>query len=147
MIKIYFDVSSLCRPFDDQNYARIRIETDAVNIILSKIKDKSLLLIKSPVHYKEIDSISNDFERIELIELLDKYATQPKYNIKAVKTRTEELIDLNFGIADAAHVAFSEYFNSNFISCDDKLLNKCQKYISEIKCINPVVFIEMENLK
>ncbi len=147
MKKIYLDVCSLCRPFDDQSYARIRLETDAINLILSKIKYKTLQLMKSPVHYREIGAIRDDYERIELIELLDSYGAQPKYNTKDIKKRTEDLIEINFGIADAAHVAFSEFYESVFISCDDKLLNKCLKNIDKIECVNPVIFCEMEKLK
>ena len=147
MKKIYLDVCSLCRPFDDQNFVRIRLETDAINLILSKIRHKSYELMKSPVHIKEIESISDDFERVELIKLLDTYGKKLKYNSQKIKNRTEELFTKNFGIADAAHVAFSEFYDSYFISCDDKLLKKCNKYISKIKCINPIIFCEMENLK
>jgi predicted nucleic acid-binding protein len=147
MEKIYLDVCSLCRPFDDQNFARIRLETDAINLILSKIRQKSYLLMKSPVHIKEIESISDDFERVEIIKLLDIYGEKLKYNSQKIKERTEELFSKNFGIADAAHVVFSEFYESSFISCDDKLLKKCKKYISRIECINPIIFCEKENLR
>ncbi|MDF2953368.1 MAG: hypothetical protein OD816_000613 [Thermodesulfobacterium sp.] len=30
---IYLDVCALCRPFDDQSYLRIRMETEAINLI------------------------------------------------------------------------------------------------------------------
>ncbi len=147
MKKIYLDVCSLCRPFDDQHYMRIRLETDAVNLILSKVKENEYELIKSPVYFAEIDSIVDDLERIELLELLDKYGKAITVNMSSVKKRTEELISYNFGIADAAHIAFSEHYNSSFISCDDKLLKKCKKFIKIIDCINPTTFCEMEKIK
>ncbi len=147
MKKIYLDVCSLCRPFDDQNFVRIRLETDSVNLILSKVRQEYYKLMKSPVHIKEIESINDDFERVELIKLLDTYGEKLKYSSKKIRTRTEELILNNFGIADAAHVAFSEFYDSYFISCDDKLLKKCKKFNIKIKCINPIIFCEMENLK
>jgi hypothetical protein len=34
---VYLDVCSLCRPFDDQKYSRIRLETEAVNLIFAKV--------------------------------------------------------------------------------------------------------------
>jgi len=147
MRKIYLDVCSLCRPFDDQNFVRIRLETDAINLILSKIRQNHYKLIKSPVHIKEIESINDDFERIELIKLLDTYGSKLKYDSQNIRSRTEELIDKNFGFADAAHVAFSEFYNSDFISCDDKLLKKCKSNNIKVNCMNPIVFCEMENLK
>ena len=36
-MKLYLDVSCLNRPFDDQNQARIRIETVAVTLIFERI--------------------------------------------------------------------------------------------------------------
>lgn len=36
---IYLDVCALSRPFDEQDYLRIRLETEAVNLILSKVKE------------------------------------------------------------------------------------------------------------
>jgi len=37
--KVYLGACALCRPFDDQRYLRIRLETEAVNLILSKIRE------------------------------------------------------------------------------------------------------------
>jgi len=104
-------------------------------------------LMKSKVHLIEINSISDDLERIELLELLKNYGKSLKVEQKKVKLRIEELLLYNFDLADASHIAFSEFYGSIFISCDDKLLNKCQKYINLIKCLNPLTFCEMENLK
>ena len=68
--KVYLDACSLCRPFDDQRYLRIRLETESVNLILSKIKEGKYKMLVSPVHMKEIEAIENNFERIEILELL-----------------------------------------------------------------------------
>jgi hypothetical protein len=35
-MKIYLDVSCLNRPFDDQGQARVRLEAEAVTVILAK---------------------------------------------------------------------------------------------------------------
>jgi predicted nucleic acid-binding protein len=147
MKNIYLDVCSLCRPFDDQDFIRIRLETDAINLILSKVKQGYYKLMKSQVHYIEINSIEDDFERIELIELLKKYGSIMKVDYKGIQKRIEELLLYNFGLADAAHIAFAEFYKAVFISCDDKLLKKSQRYIKSIRCINPLSFCEMENLK
>ena len=125
---IYLDVCALCRPFDDQSYLRIRLETEAVNLILSKVKKGIYQLVVSPVHIKEIEAISDEIERIQLFSLLEKYGIKVKANLKQVRKRAEELIKLKFGIADAAHVAFAELVGAEFISCDDKLVKKCEGY-------------------
>ncbi|HUT71567.1 MAG TPA: hypothetical protein VMW89_12920 [Desulfatiglandales bacterium] len=47
---IYVDVCALSRPFDDQSFMRIRLETEAVNLILSKIKEGRFKLLVSTAH-------------------------------------------------------------------------------------------------
>jgi len=102
MEKIYLDVCSLCRPFDNQDYARISLETDAVNLILSGVKENKYMLMKSPVHIREIEVITDDFERTELLRLLETYGRTIKVESEIVRNRTEFLISKMFGIADAA---------------------------------------------
>jgi hypothetical protein len=51
--RVYLDVCALCRPFDDQSQMRIRLEADAVQLILSHVRGESLALAVSPVHELE----------------------------------------------------------------------------------------------
>jgi predicted nucleic acid-binding protein len=54
---------------------------------------------------------------------------------------------LGLGVADAAHVAFAEYSGAEFITCDTKLLKKCETSKIKIWCGNPVAFCEKEGLR
>jgi hypothetical protein len=63
---VYLDVCALSRPFDDQGYLRIKLETDAVNMILSKVKQGKYKLLFSSVHIKEIEAYNDILERVEL---------------------------------------------------------------------------------
>jgi len=144
---IYIDVCAISRPFDEQNYLRIRLETEAVNLILSRVKEGSYKLLISPVHLKEIESIPDISERIELQTLLDKLGEPIRVDLIKVRIRAEELTDLGFGVADAAHVAFAEHGQAQFISCDDRLIKKCLTHKISVWCGNPVAFCEKERLK
>lgn len=64
-----------------------------------------------------------------------------------IRARAEELVQLGFGIADAAHVAFAEYSGAQFISCNDKLVKKCLVKKIKVWCGNPVLFCEKEGLR
>ena len=86
MKPVYLDVCTLCRRFDNQSYLRIRLETAAVNLILSKVQSGQLGLIASPVHYQEIESISESQERAELETILRNIG----HNIKADSHKTRE---------------------------------------------------------
>ncbi|MBM4333997.1 MAG: hypothetical protein FJ117_22740 [Deltaproteobacteria bacterium] len=144
---IYIDVSALSRPFDDQSYIRIRLETEAINLILSKIREGDLKLLFSSAHTLEIDAIPDAFERIELEAILTGFGESVKGDIPKMRARAENLINLGFGIADAAHVAFAESNGAEFISCDGRLLKKCLAHKIKVWCGNPIAFCEKEGLR
>lgn len=144
---IYLDVCALCRPFDDQGYVRIRLETDAVNLILAKVRDGKYKLAVSPVHEKEVDAISDSYQRLELLSILETFGEPVKADLLTARRRAEELCAHGFGIADAAHVAFAEQSGADFITCDDKLLKQCLRSNIDTWCGDPVLFCVKENLK
>ena len=63
------------------------------------------------------------------------------------RARAEELAELGFGVADAAHVAFAEQSQAQFISCDNRLIKKCLAHKVGTWCGNLVAFCEKERLK
>ncbi len=144
---IYLDVCTISRPFDEQHYLRIRLETAAFNLILSRVKGGDYKLLVSPVHIKEIEAISDIFERIELQTVLEELGEPIRVNISKTRERAEELVKLGFGVADAAHVAFAEKAKAQFISCDDSLIKKCLNHKINVWCGNPVAFCEKEGLR
>jgi hypothetical protein len=87
--QIYLDACVLSRPFDDQHYLRISLETEAVNLILSKVKEGRYSLLVSPALIKEIDSIPDPYERIELQTLLDRFGVRAAVNLAEARKRAE----------------------------------------------------------
>ena len=49
-MRVYLDTSVYNRPFDDQTQAKIFLETQAVLIILQKVEDKEIELIKKALN-------------------------------------------------------------------------------------------------
>ena len=144
---VYLDVCALSRPFDDQSFLRIRLETEAVNLILSKVQDGNLKLAISPVHIAEIRDIPDALERLELLSIIENYGARLQIDKRAVRKRADEFTGWGFGPADAAHVSFAESGNANFISCDDRLLKKCAKYDIKVWCGSPALFCTEEDLR
>jgi hypothetical protein len=72
---------------------------------------------------------------------LDNYC---KCDLIKARYRAEDLINMEFGIGDAAHVAFAEQIAELFITCDDKLLKRCAQTALRIVAINPLEFIAKE---
>jgi predicted nucleic acid-binding protein len=147
MKKLYLDVCTLCRPFDNQNLMRIRLETDAYYLILNAIQKKKYELVTSPMHFKEVESIKDIQEKIQIIHLLDVYGEEPSFDNATARKRADELIRLKFGIADGVHLAFAEQSADCLITCDDKFLKRSKKTATKIEVINPIEFCIKEELK
>ncbi len=144
--KLYLDVCTLSRPFDDQSMIRIRFETDAFCLIFQNVKNKKYDMIVLPVYLKEIDAIADLSEKSELITVLTKFGVKPSCNLQKVRERAEYLSSLKFGIADAAHLAFAEETSDVLITCDDRFLRKCKKTKVKLLTVSPVEFCLLENL-
>jgi len=144
---IYTDVCALSRPFDDQSFMRIRLETEAVNLILSKTKEGEFKLLVSPAHDLEIRAIDDAVERIKLQTILSEIGEPTKGDLSRIRARAEELVQLGFGVADAAHVAFAEGCGAEFITCDDKLIKRCLMHRIGVWCGSPVAYCEKEGLR
>jgi predicted nucleic acid-binding protein len=144
---IYLDVCALSRPFDDQSFMRIRLETEAVNLILSKGKEGKFSLLVSPVHDAEIRAIDDPVERIKLVAVIDEMGVRIKGDLSKMRARGEELIRLGFGVGDAAHMAFAEFHGAELVTCDDRVIRKCLRHKIGVWCGNPVSFCEKEGLR
>ncbi len=125
--RVYLDVCALCRPFDDQQQARIRLETEAVELILAHIRQEQIKLIVSPTHELEIGAIKEAEERQHLLLLLKQWGASLPFDLPLVRQRAEQLVGLGMGVADAAHLAFAEAAQSDFVSVDDRLLKQCHR--------------------
>lgn len=145
--RIYLDVCVLSRPFDDQAQARIRLETEAVKLILSHVKQGSLRLIVSPIHLIEIEAIGESEERQTLQRILREMGHRPKFDTLAARRRAEELTRSKIGVADAVHLAFAEQSRADFVTVDDRLLKRAQRADLLIWIGSPLEYCEKENLR
>jgi predicted nucleic acid-binding protein len=145
--RIYLDVCALCRPFDDQTQLRVRLETDAVQLILSHVRSGHLTLMVSSVHDVEIGAIDELPEREHLASLLQQVGQRATPELKRIRQRAEEFTQRGLGLADAAHLAFAEAEQADFVTCDDRLLRQCKRVKPAIWAGTPLSFCEKENLK
>ena len=89
--RVYLDVCALSRPFDDQTQARIRLETEAVELILSRVRQEDLQLIVSAAHAVEIAAIEDAEERGALERLLADLGHRPRLRLRAARERADRL--------------------------------------------------------
>ncbi|MEZ4708365.1 MAG: hypothetical protein R3A44_14230 [Caldilineaceae bacterium] len=144
---VYLDVCALNRPFDDQKQVRIRLETDAVNLIVSHIRTATLRLVTSPMLEIEISANPNENVKAYNRSLLQQWGYMPNYALSAIRTRAEFLSELNMGAADAAHVAFAEFAEADFVTVDDRLLKLCRRLNIRVWYGTPLAFCDKEDLR
>lgn len=147
MKAIYMDVCALGRPFDEQHFPRILLETEAYRSIIRAIEGAKYTLVVSPVHLSELKVIRDTDEGRDILELLHRFGIPAKCDENAVAQRTIALIRMGFGKADAAHVAFAEASADFFITCDDRLLRKCRREKVSVRTFYPQEFTRLEDLK
>ncbi len=74
--RVYLDMCALNRPLDDQNQMRIRLEADAVSLILSHVRAQTICLLVSPVHRNETAANPDMAKRTHMQLLLAEIGTE-----------------------------------------------------------------------
>jgi len=142
--KIYLDICSFNRPFDDQKQLQIRMETEAKLFIQANIRDKTYSMVWSYMHDYENSQNPYDDKRIA-IALWKARADEICSSSNDILTLGSSIMKLGLKPKDALHLACAiksgcEYF----ITTDKKVLNK---NIDNIAVINPIDFVrEMEDV-
>lgn len=144
----YLEVCCLNRPFDDQSQARIRLEAEAVILILAECDTGRWKHMASDISRLEISAISDSKLRRALLRLLPSPESIIQMD-QGIEERAKTLIKLGFKPADALHVSSAELGADVFLSCDDRLLGiaKRVKKSLRVAVANPLAWVEAENLK
>ena len=88
--KIYLDSCCLNRPFDDQTVDRIKIESEAIILILKNARNGKIKLIGSDVLKLEINKTPNPIRKFQLLSLT-KYIIKFVISDEHVRNRAQEL--------------------------------------------------------
>ncbi len=127
MREVYLDACCLNRPFDDQTQDRIRLEAEAVLLILAHSERGDWRWVGSEVLDFEIHQIP-DPERRHRVQLLLQHTTATVALDSDVVQRGTELEALGFGAYDALHLACAEQAGVEvFLSTDDRLLRRARR--------------------
>jgi predicted nucleic acid-binding protein len=140
MTKIYLDNCVLNRPFDDQSQERIRLETEAIILLLSRIERKELYWLGSEAFEIEIDKTPDAEQKSRLKRVIEFVHATIAIGNKELK-RAKELQKLGFVGFDAVHLACAENIKSEiFLTTDDRLLKIAKKHTKKlrVKVMNPL---------
>jgi predicted nucleic acid-binding protein len=145
-MKIYLDVCCLNRPFDDQLQARVRLESEAILLILENLDQKVWEWISSDVVKFEIDRIADD-ERRRRVSLLAGFAHSILRLESADLVRSAQLEALGMKGVDALHVAYAERAGCDvLLTTDDRLLSLAKRNAERLNVhvANPLAWLDEE---
>lgn len=139
-MRVYLDVCTFNRPFDDQNQLKIKLETEAKLFIQQGIINGVYELVWSYVvefennqnRFEDRRASINDWKKIAKIHCLEN---------NEIITHAEN-IKSHYGIRtkDALHIACGVYTKSDYLVTTDKQLFNLK--LSDIKIINPLAFFD-----
>lgn len=141
--KVYLDVCCFNRPFDDQTQERVRLETEAILLILSRCRSGSWKLVSSNALDVEIGQTPN-LERMNQVQGLLAIAKIKVQTSESLEERTRALAQLGLTFYDAAHVASAERSKSDILlTTDDRLVRKASQLANQlsVKVENPVTWL------
>lgn len=140
-MRIYLDNCCFGRPFDNQNFPRISIESKAVLFIQSQIKSGDLELATSDMLYYENDKSPFKVQGNIIRNFLEKYSAihVGSEALASLKIKADEIISDGVKTKDAYHVAAAILAKCDyFLSTDDRLI---RHKFDEIILLNPVDFL------
>ncbi|MBR0287725.1 MAG: hypothetical protein IJQ82_01975 [Selenomonadaceae bacterium] len=142
-MRIYMDNCCFGRPFDNQSFPRIFIETQATLFIQEKIRAGKIELATSHILHYENSQCQNEIRKESVTNFIKEYSKihiDMTYGEQVLKL-SEKIISSGVKDKDAYHVASAILADCDyFLSTDDRLL----KYSTdEITLLNPVEFIKV----
>jgi len=143
-IKVYLDVCSWYRPFDDQSQIRIRMEAEAVQIILEMSDLGQIQIFISDIILYE-NSGTKDLVKMQKVKELFKSCKDYIPYDQDIQKMAFELSKDGFTPLDALHLASAETGGVGYlITTDDKFQKKYDQLRGRVnvKVVNPVDFVK-----
>jgi predicted nucleic acid-binding protein len=135
MDRVYLDMCSFKRPFDDQRQPRIRDESAAVAAIIARAEDGKIALVRSPAHLVENDANPREDRRLAAALWINGAAVDVRMDAE-VEARAAGLAALGFRALDALHVAFAERAGARwFVTCDDDILTRAARLGDAVRTV------------
>ena len=129
-VKVYLDVCCLCRPFDNHQETRIRLETEAILAILKRCSLDWELVTSTAVLY-EIGLIGDQVRRSHVMRLTRRARETIRVD-KVLLLRAEEIEKVGIMGMDAIHIACAEKAGAVFLTTDDDVIRIMKMHTPDI---------------
>lgn len=146
-MNLYLDVCCLNRPFDDQTQNRIRLETEAVYLILNGVLNEEWTWTGSEAMTLEIEHTPDEDRRRRVLRFLDLVTRQIPVEQTEID-RAKVLQTLGFGAFDALHIACAESGKVDvLLTSDDRMMRLATRLRPQLhaRIANPLAWVQ-ENI-
>ncbi len=126
-MRVYLDACCLNRLTDDQSQPRIRAEALAVERVLKRVREGTVLWISSDALIDELDRNPDSERRMGNVALL-AFAAEVVVETDQVALRAEALHSVGYGVFYASHLACAEAARVDvLLTTDDSFLRKASR--------------------
>jgi len=141
-MRLYIDLSCFNRPFDDQGQERIRLETEAVLRVLTRIMEGKDTFLWSWVMSFENDKHPNPDRRDE-IAVWEARSERFVGLSNELEERARQIAKSGISSLDALHLASAEEGRADvMLTCDDILVRRSRRLTLALRVLNPVAYFE-----
>ena len=140
-MQLYIDLSCFNRPFDDQSQERIRLETEAVLVVLTRIVERKDTLLWSWVLSFENDKHPKPDRRDE-IAVWERQSERSIALSDSLEDRARQFAQRGISALDAAHLAAAEAGGADvMLTCDDVMIRRAPRLGFALRVLNPVAYL------
>lgn len=140
-MRLYIDLSCFNRPFDDQGQERIRLESEAVLGILTRIVEGKDTLLWSWVLSFE-NSKHPKPDRRDEIAVWERRSERSIALNSSLVDRTRKIAQQGISALDAAHLAAAETGRADVVlTCDDIMVRRSPRLGLALRVLNPVAYL------
>jgi predicted nucleic acid-binding protein len=147
MTTIYLDACCLDRPFDDLIQARVRLESEAVLIILAHIESGQWEWVTSDALVFEISQNPDEAKRRRIMVMMEN-ATRHIAVHEDERIRAAQLITTGFQAFDALHIACAESSQVDvLLTTDDHMVQRAERLSKQltVRVANPLAWLREVN--
>ena len=142
-MQIYLDACCVNRPFDDQTQDRVRLEAEAVMLILSRVQAGIWQWIGSDVLIFELGEIPDPNRKRRVLRLTRLVQLSVSHRSSEL-ARAVQLEALGFDAFDALHVVCAESARADvLLTTDNDLLRRADRFSAHlgVRVANPVIWL------
>ena len=145
-MRIYLDVCCLCRPFDNHDVTRIRLESEAILAIIKRCSLDWELITSTAILY-EIGSIHDSAKKSRAIQLTGCAREMIRVDTDLL-LRAEETGESGITGMDAIHLACAEKAGAVFLTTDEDVIRIMKAHSQDIsvRVDNPLHWLTEVNL-